>query len=494
MLRLNPKLSNWGFKPRGCRSNRTKESRLKRNPKMIRYLWLTVAAGCLLLTHATGWAETISEIVKRVKPAVVEVVALNRKGSPIKFGTGFFVSSDGQLITNFHVIEGASSLAAFDSLGARLSLERVISHHNEYSEDLAILKFQVKDVPFLKLRESDDIAEGDKVIVIGNPAGLRGTVSDGIVSGFRSTLIWWPLIQITAPISPGSSGSPVLDENGEAIGIVTRTNNQGQNLNFAITSRAIGFLVRSEWCREYPEVCDMGRLLPDPEGCTMLGKLLDTIGRPTADQYDKAKSIIEKYLADRSALRNNPTLDAAAKEAKLDQLGQEYNTDISGILTHAQKERLDAARERAKRDSTQATSFEEGRIVELLNSANGLTGDEFEAIQTTTESLKDWFLLKNKNFTVPKEFGSTRTVACRVFQFHNVEIGQVMAKDTKEVLYFLFDPAALGVKLRRGEWEIVEGERLVGGVTEVDGTAFLVAFRGKHDDMQSYLAAKKIVK
>src|SRR5260370_33126048 len=145
---------------------------------MIRYLWLTVGAGCLLLTHASGvLAETISEIVKRVKPAVVEIVALNPKGSPMKFGTGFFISSDGQLITNRHVIDGASSLVAFDSLGARLSFERVLSQDNWFL-DLALLKFQVKDVPFLELRESSDIAEGDKIIVIGNPRGLTGTVSD----------------------------------------------------------------------------------------------------------------------------------------------------------------------------------------------------------------------------------------------------------------------------------------------------------------------------
>jgi hypothetical protein len=130
------------------------------------------------------------------------------------------------------------------------------------------------------------------------------------------------------------------------------------------------------------------------------------------------------------------------------------------------------------------------RITDLLNSANGLTGDEFEAVQTTTDSLKDWFLLKNEHFTVPKEFSSTRTIACRVFQFHNADVGQVMAKDNRELLYFLFDPADLGVKLKGGKWEIVEGERLVGGVTVVEGTCFVVAFRGKHDEMQTFLAKK----
>jgi hypothetical protein len=130
------------------------------------------------------------------------------------------------------------------------------------------------------------------------------------------------------------------------------------------------------------------------------------------------------------------------------------------------------------------------RITELLDSANGLTGDEFEAVQTTTDALKDWFLLKNEHFAVPKEFGPTRTIACRVFQFHNADVGQVMAKDNRELLYFLFDPAALGVKPHEGKWEIVEGEKLVGGVTQVEDTGFVVAFRGKRDEMQAYLATK----
>lgn len=306
---------------------------------MTRYWRLLVAAGYLFLTYATAWAETIAEIVKRAKPAVVEIVALNRKGSPTKFGTGFFISSDGQLITNRHVIDEASSLVAFNILGARLALERVMSEEKDlFGPDLVLLKFQVKDVPFLKVRESDDIAEGDKVIVIGNPAGLTGTVSDGIVSGFRTKFLGIPLIQITAPISPGSSGSPVLDENGEVIGVATLTNSQGQNLNFAIASSEIRSLVRGVWCDEQPEACET------------LGGLVNTIREAmTVAQHDRAQSIIEKYLADRLAVRNDPTLDAAAKKEKLDQLGQEYWTNISDILTPAQKERFAAAEQAANK-------------------------------------------------------------------------------------------------------------------------------------------------
>jgi hypothetical protein len=130
------------------------------------------------------------------------------------------------------------------------------------------------------------------------------------------------------------------------------------------------------------------------------------------------------------------------------------------------------------------------QISELLNSTNGLTGDEFEAVETTTDSLKDWFLLKNEHFAVPKEFGPTKTIASRVVPFRNANIGEVMAKDDRELLYFLFDPADLGVKLQQGKWEIVEGERLVGAVTTVESTCFVVAFRGKREDMQAYLVKK----
>jgi Trypsin-like peptidase domain len=206
------------------------------------------------------------------------------------------------------VIEGASSLVAFDSLGARLSLERVISEENPLGPDLALLKFQVKDVSFLKVRDvrnSDDIAEGDKVIVIGNPAGLTGTVSDGIVSGFRKNRLYVPLIQITAPISPGSSGSPVLDENGEVIGVATLTSNQGQNLNFAIASREI-FLLVLGWVDKHPGAAEMlGNIMYAVRGAEDM----------TVTQYEKAQPIIEKYLADRSAATNDPTYSLAASIA-----------------------------------------------------------------------------------------------------------------------------------------------------------------------------------
>jgi|SRR5580692_5949148 serine protease Do len=82
--------------------------------------------------------------------------------------------------------------------------------------DLAILKFFAVDVPYLRLGSSQSAVEGQHILVIGNPGGLQGTVSDGLISAFREDRSY---MQITAPISPGSSGSPVLDEEGKVIGV-----------------------------------------------------------------------------------------------------------------------------------------------------------------------------------------------------------------------------------------------------------------------------------
>jgi hypothetical protein len=132
------------------------------------------------------------------------------------------------------------------------------------------------------------------------------------------------------------------------------------------------------------------------------------------------------------------------------------------------------------------------QVVELLNSANALSGDEFEAVNTNTANLKDWFFLKSdmRWFAVPKEFADTPTLGCRVFKFRGADIGQILAKDDREVLMFLFHPADLGVKIRKGKWVIVDGENWVGDVTAVDDCCFIVAFKGKHSDMQLYQAKK----
>jgi hypothetical protein len=133
------------------------------------------------------------------------------------------------------------------------------------------------------------------------------------------------------------------------------------------------------------------------------------------------------------------------------------------------------------------------QVTELLDSANTLNGDEFEAVSTSTANLKDWFFLKSdmRWFAVPRQFADTPTLGYRVFKFKGADVGQILAKDDKEILMFLFHPADLGVKIRKGKWAIVDGENWEGGVTAVEDCCFIVAFKGKHSDMQEYLDKKR---
>src|SRR6201987_1431887 len=132
------------------------------------------------------------------------------------------------------------------------------------------------------------------------------------------------------------------------------------------------------------------------------------------------------------------------------------------------------------------------QVAELLETANTLNGDEFEAVNTTTANLKDWFFLKSDMhwFAVPKEFADTPTLGCRVSKFKGIDVGEILAKDDREVLMFLFHPADLGVKIRKRKWAIVDGENWEGGVSAVEDCCFVVAFKGKHSDMEEYLKKK----
>jgi S1-C subfamily serine protease len=179
-------------------------------------------------------ATDIPALVQRAKPAVVEILTFDQQNDLLKTGTGFFISPDGLLLTNFHVISGGSSIMAKTPTGAVYFLKSVLSASKTY--DVAELQFFATDVPYLSLESSSSAVEGQRVLVIGNPEGLEGTVSDGIISAFRDNR---SMIQITAPISLGSSGSPVLDESGQVLGIAELILKEGQNLNFAISSESI---------------------------------------------------------------------------------------------------------------------------------------------------------------------------------------------------------------------------------------------------------------
>ena len=159
-------------------------------------------------------------------------------------GSGFFVRP-GYVATNYHVIEGAeTTVARLVGTETTYTMEKIVATDEKH--DLAIIKVIGSTAAELPLGNSDEIRIGETVYAVGNPKGLQGTVSKGIVSSMRDFGQNGIRIQIDAPISPGNSGGPVLNEKGEVIG-VSVSGIQGidaQNLNFAIPSNYLKTLLR----------------------------------------------------------------------------------------------------------------------------------------------------------------------------------------------------------------------------------------------------------
>ncbi len=184
-------------------------------------------------------AQTAREIAKDCLPSTVSLVMEDHFKQAISFGSGFIIE-DGKVITNLHVIEGAKSGLAF---GIGSSLKHKIQGYFaiDRQNDLVILSIPSLTGKSLSLADSSPEI-GEKVFAIGNPKGLSGTISEGIVSGLR-TFGKNELIQITAPISPGSSGGPVINNLAQVIGVAVGTINSGQNLNFAIPASVLKSLL-----------------------------------------------------------------------------------------------------------------------------------------------------------------------------------------------------------------------------------------------------------
>jgi trypsin-like peptidase len=177
------------------------------------------------------WSQTVQQIARTAFPSVVLLSLNDASGQPVALGSGLFVG-DGLIATNMHVIDGASSgFAKIVGQEKKYTITGTVA--KDSAHDLVILSVTGASASPLTLGQSDEASVGDEIYVVGNPLGLEGTFSSGIISGIRR-LGPDSILQITAPISPGSSGGPVLDNRGRVIGVAVATFKDGQNLNFAI--------------------------------------------------------------------------------------------------------------------------------------------------------------------------------------------------------------------------------------------------------------------
>ncbi len=195
----------------------------------VKSLSAVLLLACLARAQQT---EDPSQIYKIASPSVGSLVALDSKGLVIWSGTAFFVSADGKLITNYHVIDHAPRLVLRLQDGTEHAVTFVLA--TDKDKDLAFMQLDAEKSSFLPLACARPPAIGSTVFTIGNPLGmLENTFAQGIISGIRK-VDGNALLQTSAPISHGSSGGPLLNEFGEVVGVTTATMGEGQNLNFAV--------------------------------------------------------------------------------------------------------------------------------------------------------------------------------------------------------------------------------------------------------------------
>lgn len=184
---------------------------------------------CLaLLSSAPARAEDTSAFAVRVKPSIVQLEVLGPSGRLMGSGTGFFISEDGVVATNEHVIEDALEMRARLADGSTRKVLGFLARSAE--RDVALVKLEGAGYPALPLGVDVKVQEGMKVLTVGNPFGLTLTVSEGIVSAVRPDGLpkeyqhdeasKHAMIQFTVHSAQGSSGSPILSEDGKVIAVL----------------------------------------------------------------------------------------------------------------------------------------------------------------------------------------------------------------------------------------------------------------------------------
>src|SRR5688500_10265140 len=204
----------------------------------MKSIWLLL----ILLTAAVPATaqDILPELVRRIKPSAVAIETFDARGEKRSRGSGFFIDTD-RVVTNRHVLEGAVRAEVHSSTGTRYPVKGVLAVDAEGDIAILLVEAPPNSVRPLPLDRTSP-QEGESVVVIGNPFGLEGSVTNGIVSAVRDIPTFGRIIQITAPISPGSSGSPVVNMQGQVIGVATLQITGGQSVNFAIPSERISQL------------------------------------------------------------------------------------------------------------------------------------------------------------------------------------------------------------------------------------------------------------
>lgn len=196
---------------------------------------------CALCGHSKtlDHTSTVSPAViyELISSSMVRIEVYDKNNNRTGIGSGFFVSGDGRIVTNYHVIEASYSVKITNYAGREFEVVGVMGYNAE--DDVAMLKVVAEAVPYLEVVGTESLKAGDPVYALGSPLGVDNIFTTGIISNPSLTINGADSIAFTAPISAGNSGGPLVNSEGRVIGINTRTAVQGQNLNFAVRGEKI---------------------------------------------------------------------------------------------------------------------------------------------------------------------------------------------------------------------------------------------------------------
>lgn len=184
------------------------------------------------INSEAGTVLSAKDIYAKCSPGVFYIETYDSDSKLLGTGSGFFITEDGKAITNYHVIEGASYVKIVTSDGRVLWADSLLGAST--SKDMAILQIPGDGFNYLKIGDASKVEGGQTIYAIGSPLGLENTISQGIISNPKRSIDGQTFFQISAPISPGSSGGSLINEYGEVIGITTGGFINGQNLNLAV--------------------------------------------------------------------------------------------------------------------------------------------------------------------------------------------------------------------------------------------------------------------
>ena len=239
----------------------------------------------------------VSDVVQKVRPSVVGVITESfQTYSTSSTGSGIILSEDGYIVTNNHVVEGGDSIAVTLDDGETYAAELI---GTDVKSDIAVLKIDAQNLPAAEFGDSSQVEVGEAAIAIGNPLGLNGTVTAGIISAVdreiqvgSSNMV---LLQTDASINPGNSGGALLNEYGQVIGVNSAkiSSEDSEGLGFAIPSNTAGPIVK--------ELIDKGYV----SGRPLTGISGRNVSALTAAFYNIPQGILVDQVA--------PESDAAAK-------------------------------------------------------------------------------------------------------------------------------------------------------------------------------------